>query len=222
MEEAKQSPEAVKDGEPAQAVPRRTDLRIILLRVAWLSILLGLVMQSLLALVQMAGVTEVEAFAAQLTGRISWSFIVCMGLAVGTGVSGANPPVMGLTGLFIAPIAFNISRSLQKGVSDLVGASSAAVGPDPFAIALLRGAEYLLLGLAVGWVARRVWGGAMAHIGVGLVVGLVFGSAALALNPEFTPSLAAVLTWGINEILFPVGCALVLFVSDALGKRLEQ
>ena len=44
----------------------------------------------------------------------------------------------------------------------------------------------------------------------------------LALNPAVTSSLATMLVWGVNELLFPVGCALVLFASMALGDKLKK
>jgi hypothetical protein len=56
----------------------------------------------------------------------------------------------------------------------------------------------------------------------GLVTGVVFGGAFLALvvqsahPPLSTPSLVAK---GVNELLFPVGCALVVFIAEVLGRH---
>jgi hypothetical protein len=58
-------------------------------------------------------------------------------------------------------------------------------------------------------------------VAVGLLVGLVFGSVEIALASTVAPlpPLPDLLVEGINDVLFPVGCALVLFSADALGKR---
>lgn len=66
-------------------------------------------------------------------------------------------------------------------------------------------------------------GGALAHVAVGLVVGVFFGDAIVAAtywtSPK-PPGSADLIVWGFNELLFPVGCSLVLFLAQALGKRL--
>jgi hypothetical protein len=41
------------------------------------------------------------------------------------------------------------------------------------------------------------------------------------MSPE-TPATTALLSQGVNEILFPVGCSLVLFAATALGKRVQD
>jgi hypothetical protein len=54
-------------------------------------------------------------------------------------------------------------------------------------------------------------------------VGLVFGGTILAVTLGSAPqtSTANLVSQGINEILFPVGCSLVLF-SAALGKKMPR
>ncbi len=91
-------------------------------------------------------------------------------------------------------------------------------------IALIKAVEYGCLGLAVGWVGTRPWGGVVAHVAVGLAVGLVFGGTTLTLTLLSTPQLAAadILSLGVNELLFPVGCSMVLFSAGALGKRMTN
>ena len=65
-------------------------------------------------------------------------------------------------------------------------------------------------------------GGALAHAAVGLVVGVIFGGAILALTYATAPAplpAAALISRGANEIFFPVGCSLVLFAAQALAKK---
>jgi hypothetical protein len=89
-------------------------------------------------------------------------------------------------------------------------------------VALVKGLEYAILGMTIGWIGKRSWGGAVAHAGVGLIVGFAFGGTILAIAMGATPppSPTDLLTQGVNEVLFPVGCSMVLFSAGALGKRL--
>jgi hypothetical protein len=92
-------------------------------------------------------------------------------------------------------------------------------------VALIKAAEYACLGLLVGWVGRRKQGGAWAHVTAGLAVGLLFGGAILVLTvrgaPKPLPPLALA-SRALNEIVFPAGCALVLFAAEALGRKLGE
>ena len=51
---------------------------------------------------------------------------------------------------------------------------------------------------------------------------MLFGGPLLALTFQAMPELSAatVVARSVNELFFPVGCALVLYASDTLGKRL--
>jgi uncharacterized membrane protein YeiB len=78
----------------------------------------------------------------------------------------------------------------------------------------LKGVEYACLGLIVLWLRRQDWSAAVHHAGAGLLVGLLFGGLLLfftersAADPLTTAALEA---WVVNELLFPAGCALILF-----------
>jgi len=197
-----------------------------LLRVAWLAVLLGFVMEALLLLFAagfgiLPGLGEAVA---DLARQVSWSTIVCVGLAIGTVVSKARAQLMGLLGLLAAPLASTVARTVHQGT---LGALTVAEKTSWFTssllfVAFLKGVEYGCLGLILGWIGQRAWGGAAAHVAAGLAVGLVFGSATGALNQLTAPeplSTAKLVAQGVNEILFPVGCALVLFAATALGEK---
>jgi hypothetical protein len=199
------------------------NLRKTLTRVAWLSIGLGLLMEVLLFAVRYGVVGQVEPFVAEMVNRVSWSFLVCMGLAVGESFTGGRGLWAGLAGLFVAPAAFIAARGLHRGAAELLGTT----GPSPdspviMVLAGLRGIEYLCLGLLLFWIGRKAWGGAMAHIAAGLAVGVIFGGIVLLLTPAVAASTAGLLSWSINELLFPVGCSLVLFGSSVVGKRVVE
>jgi hypothetical protein len=196
-----------------------------LLRAAWLAILLGFVMEALLLLFTAGfGIFPgLKPIAADLIRQVSWSTFVCVGLALGTAVSKARAPLMGILGFLAAPLAFTISRSLHQGaVKTLEIAGSGVEAPPVLLLALLKAVEYACLGVALGWIGRRVWGGAMVHLATGLLVGLVFGGTIVGLTYQMSPdppASAELISLGANEILFPVGCSLVLFAATALGKR---
>ena len=195
------------------------------MRVAWLAILLGVTMELLLLLFA----TGFGAFpglgpvAADLIRQLSWSTFVCVGLALGTAASSARASLMGLLGLLAAPLAFSVSRGLHQGALKTLEIAGAGAGAAPvLLLALLKGVEYGCLGLALGWIGGRPWGGALVHVAVGLAVGIVFGGAIVSITYASAPealTAADVISRGINELLFPVGCSLVIFFGTAMAKR---
>jgi hypothetical protein len=213
-----------QDPALARTVAASGELWSKILRVAWLSIGLGIVLEVLLlvlaAYTGTAGTTP-KPFLSDLAQKVSWSFIVCVGLAFGSTAGKARAGIMGLLGLISAPLGFNIARSVHKGVNEALGVAGAAGGASAFLIAGLKGIEYAVLGAILGWVTRRQ-GGLGLHLGAGAAVGLTFGVAIVTLiaraaaNPMGPVDLAAK---GINEVLFPVGCSLVLYAAEALSRR---
>lgn len=196
-------------------------LRSTLTRVAWLSIALGLVIQGLLIAARF-GAFSTDAALAELVNRVSWAVLVCMGLAIGDALTGDKPMWMGLSGLLAAPIAFTVSRALHKGAAEVLGADAPADSIDPLLAGSIRGLEYMCLALALYWLGRRLHPSVFAYIGAGMVIGLVFGSLLLALNPETMSSTSRMLVWGVNEVIFPAGCCLVIYAASALGGKLAK
>jgi hypothetical protein len=208
----------------ASAPEASSSLGATLLRAAWLAILLGLLMEVLLLVLGGALGEELglRPLVADLVRSVSWSVFVCVGLAVGTAVAKARGPLMGFLGLFSAPLAFEVSRVLHKGTLEALAVSGGAdEGLSPLLVALIKGLEYGCLGIGIGWVSQRRWGGAAAHVAVGLLVGLTFGGLELSFAMRATPPppAADLFAGGLNDVLFPVGCALVLFSAGVLGKK---
>ena len=74
-------------------------------------------------------------------------------------------------------------------------------------------------------MGTRAWGGVLAHVLTGLAVGILFGGAIPALTVGAAPGPvppAALVSPGLNELLFPIGCALALFSAGALGSRMPS
>jgi hypothetical protein len=223
-----QEPQEATDTTPTRSADN--GLGATLLRAAWLAILLGFAMEALLLLFA-AGfgiVPGLGSTVSDLAGKVTWSTLVCAGLALGTAASKARAPLMGLLGLLAAPLAFHASRALQQGVAKTLEevAAGASIGNQTLIfLALFKAVEYGCLGVIIGWVGRRSWGGMLAHAAAGLTVGIFFGSAIVSFTywtapePLATPDLVS---RSANEILFPVGCSLVLFAATAVGKRAES
>jgi hypothetical protein len=112
-----QEPRQTTDASTAE--PAAHNFMATLLRAAWLAILLGVVMEALLLLFAAGfGIFPgLETIAADLVRQVSWSTFVCVGLAIGTAVSRAHVPLMGVIGVLAAPLAFSISRSLHQGAT---------------------------------------------------------------------------------------------------------
>jgi len=215
------------DAPDQQSSAASPNLGVKLLRVAWLAIGLGMAMEGTLLLLS-AGFGDLlglRSIVADLARNVSWALLVCVGLSVGTAVQKARVPVTGLLGLLAAPAAFEVSRVVHKGALQAL-AISASAGDDlsPFLVALMKGLEYGCLGLALGWVSQRPWGGAAAHMAVGFVVGSIFGGTIVALLATSSPevSAASLVPRGVTEVLFPVGCSLVLFSAEALGTSMAS
>ncbi len=200
-----------------------------ILRVAWMSILLGVALEILilvLAAYSNTAGTSPKPFIADLAQKVSWGFLVCVGLAFGGTASKAREGVMGLLGLISAPLGFGVARSVHKGVLAALGIAGAG-GGFPFLVAALKALEYGVLGAAVGRLSKRKDGTGSplsAYLLAGSAIGLTFGlgiTAVLLQAAPKAPTLVDGLAKGINEVVFPIGCSLVLYASGVLGKRLS-
>jgi hypothetical protein len=235
---------AAPASDPARAQPARTALAphgprrpprlkapaspwATLLRVAWLAVLLGLLLQLALLLVaaEFATLAGLRPLLADTCRNVSWSVLVCAGIALGRVASKGRLPVEGVTGLLAAPLALTAANIVQKGIAEALGATGVARGPTPIWVLLLKAAEYAFLGAALGWMGRQFWAGASTHVAAGLAAGVIFGGAILMLTMQAAPKplpAGGLVAKGVNEVLFPVGCALVVFISEVLGKRIRQ
>uniref|UniRef100_A0A831TIZ5 Uncharacterized protein n=1 Tax=Thermorudis peleae TaxID=1382356 RepID=A0A831TIZ5_9BACT len=216
---------ATNGGHPAAtAKAPALDLRALLLHVAWLSILLGLTMEVILLVLAAAfgEGTTARSFAVKLVQQIAWSFFVCTGLAVGLAVAKTGIPAGKFTGFFIAPAAFAVARTLHKSVAQALAIASAVPAtPSPFLLAAVKGIEYGILGLAIARIQKWEHGRISHYVATGFLVGLVFGGFVLVLILQTAEGMSAIdlFTRGVNELVFPVGCSVVVYAAEALGRR---
>jgi hypothetical protein len=189
-------------------------LRINLLRVAALAAGLGLLMQAILV---MGGAAV--ATLSSLVGNGLWPFLVCTAVAVGQAVAGGWPTRAGAFAAVATPIAFLLAKVSEKGIDVLMNnATSGAFIDQPLLMeAGLRAIEYAVLTAALVWLGRQAWGGALAHLGLGAAIGVVFGLLIAAVLPP-----DSALGWVVEELVFPIGCALVIFASETLTRLLPE
>ena len=174
------------------------------------------------AFTETAGHTP-KPFVADLAQKVSWSLFVCVGLALGTTVAKARPGVMGLLGLISAPLGFSVARAAHKGVSHALGLAAAPGSASLLVVGGLKALEYGVLGAVLGALSRKgrpasLW----SHLGSGTAVGLTFGTAIIAVLTSAAakpPTLLDLAVRGLNELLFPIGCSLVLYAAEAIGRR---
>ena len=188
-------------------------LRVNLLKLAGLAALLGLLMEGL------AVVGGAPASLRALFDHGLWPFTVCAAVGLGQSLVGLWPARAGAFALVATPTAFLLAKVLQKGMSVLVdGAQPGAFIEDNLWLeAGLRAVEYAVLAAALAWLVRQEWAGALAHVGLGLVIGLLFGAViAVFLPPD------SLIGWVAEEAVFPAGCSLIVFVSETLTRFLPE
>jgi len=209
-----------KQGHTATA---NTSVAALVLRVSWFAILLGLTIQVLLLIVStlLGHTPKLNPLITDVAQRITWSTIVCGSISIATVASKLDVSFMGLAGMLSASLAFKVARAVQKGVGAALGLPP-AIGPSPLVLGIIKAVEYGCLAALLSWMVKRKNAGAMAHAAIGLVMGTVFGGIVLSYTYWVSPKLytaADVLSRGLNELLFPVGCSLVLFVTDVWSKH---
>jgi hypothetical protein len=222
---------AVTEKLPPVMAPQasKSSLSRTLLHVAWMAILLGLIVETLILIVAASfGKTlAAKPFLADLTQKVSWSVIVCMGLALARGATrlfaaAAQTVLVGAAGLLTAPAAFAVARSLHEGVQEALFIKVfQGGGGSPLLLALIKGIEYGCLGVLLMWIGKQVWGKALAHAGAGLFVGIVFGAiliGVMSLGAASPMSVGAIISRALNEIINPVGCSLTLYSAEILGR----
>jgi hypothetical protein len=188
----------------------------------WMAIALGLALQlAVLAAKLGAGATiaGMQAFV-DIAGGVTWSLIVCAGVAIGAVAARNAPEAMGALGLICAPLAFAAAKGVQRGVQWVAGQPAEKVGALVLQTGLVKTVEYALLGYLLGRLIHTEKSTPRNHAMLGLAFGIAFASILLALNlaqgPAPTPKLIGLV---LNELVFPVGCSLVIYWVAKLTDR---
>ena len=197
---------------------------VSLLRAIWLAILVGLGVE-ILCLAFQTGLIKLPPTATILADtlqRVSWSVLVCAGLAAGLALPrgpaiAGSGRAMSVIGILSAPVAFAAARALHQAVLHAAnGEPGAAAGPLVFAVAGIRALEYGVFGYVLARLVRLPppkWRG---YVGLGAAVGATFGAVTLITMNAMSATAVGVavnIVRGVNELAFPIGCALVLYAT---------
>jgi hypothetical protein len=198
--------------------------------VAWLGILLGFLMQGILLATRssLVGLPTTAQIMVDLAQGVTWSFFVCAGVGLGTTIARVRTSIGGLVGAISAPLAMGLAKGSQKVMASAMGASSEPALFSLVTLGAMRALQYGLLGWMLAWLAVRQETRASRYLLGGAVIGLVFGgsialwmtwNAERAGSPFATPRLVGVY---LNEILFPIGCSLVVYIALQVGAQVKN
>ncbi len=195
-----------------------------MLQVTWISISLAFAIEVLLVLASTIffNAGTIRPFLADLAQKITWSVIVCVGLAFGRTVARERENFMGLAGFLAAPAGFFIANLFHQSVAQALMLTSGNNKSVPLLlIAFIKAVEYGCLGLLLEWLEKRPRKNLGAYLSAGLIVGNTFGAMilfALVQTANHPLTNAEYLAKAMNEIIFPIGCSLVIYASKSLGK----
>jgi hypothetical protein len=194
---------------------------------AWMSVALGFALEGLTALgaFSLGRSTSLQVFCASVGQKVSWGALVCVGLAFAKAFKPKDTGAAAWAGILAAPLAFTLARAIHKGLAQALGLDVASTAPALLVLLTsIKALQYGVLGSSLARLDELETATLSSYLRTGAWVALLFGGATLAVTALFSPVSAAAAAWlarGINELLFPVGCALVLFVASAAGKRLN-
>jgi hypothetical protein len=207
---------------PAPAAPEPPTLDR-LWTLAALAALLGCAVEAVLLAVAagFGGVSSPRPFVADLARQLTWSVLVSVGVGVGARLGAVTPrprPALGgLVGLLVAPAAWLLARALHQAVGSALGLAAAAADPAVALVAALKAAQYALLAMALGWLGRRPDPPLRAYALTGAAAGALCGGLTLALAASAAPAAPALAGRAAEELLFPVGLALIVWTSGILA-----
>lgn len=196
--------------------------------IALLAVLLGFVMQGLILTGRLAGGGQFSGAAvmADVAQGVTWSLFACLGIGAATLLTRVRPVLAGFVSMLLAPVALAIARSSNKVVASMVGAADSPAILSVGTISALKALEYGLLGWMLALLVQRDTARALPYLGAGAVTGAVFGGAIVALSHRAALARGRVMEpaqligMSINELLFPVGCALVIYAGQIVGRNL--
>lgn len=205
-------------GAPASCTVRK------IVTIAWVAILLGFAMQALVlsARVSAGGQLPGIRFLADLVQGITWSVLVCFGVSMGTVLVKLRTVLAGILAAICTPIAIGAANAGQKVMAASLGAVGQPAAVPLVVIAAVKAVEYGLLGWLLSRMVQRGTRGPMPFLLAGAATGLVFGGTITALTWQAlaaggtVPELPRIVGVGVNEVLFPIGCALVIFLAQTV------
>jgi hypothetical protein len=220
MEQVEGAPLAPDEGTE---ISRRLTL---LARVAFWSILLGLAVQALLLLGRLAGGEAPTSVSLALSAAqgLTWSLLVCLGVAAGMTIAQSKALIVGIFAAVCAPLAIAGAKLVQHFVAQLMESEAQAPALSLVTLAVLRGIEYGVLGYLLARLAEKGVTLARPYLVSGIAVGVIFGgsigvaSLMTAAAAGKALAVAAVIGAVVNEVVFPIGCAALIYASQTVTR----
>jgi hypothetical protein len=193
--------------------------------IAILGIGLGLFMQALIVTARLlsGGILPSAAIVADISQSVTWSALVCTGVAIGMSIGKARHALAGIVAGLFAPLALATAKGAQKFVLALIDVVEQPTLLSVQTLGLVRAVEYGLLAWLLTLLSERKNRRLLAYAGIGALVAAIFGGgvSAFTLNAQFAadkpPSLPGILSLLINELGAPIGCALVIYVGQLVA-----
>ncbi|WP_054308633.1 hypothetical protein [Mesorhizobium sp. 1M-11] len=198
--------------------------------IALLAVLLGFAMQGLIlgAKLLAGGPFPGTKLFVDLTQGVTWSLLVCAGVGIGTSIMKIRAALAGLVAALFAPIALAVAKSAQKVMASAIGVVDQPAALSLVTISAMRAVEYGILGWVLASLVQKEVKSASAYLGTGSTVGIVFGGAIAVLGYHAaslggqSPSSAQVAASLVNEIVSPIGCALVIYCGQLVGRNVSM
>jgi hypothetical protein len=197
----------------------------LFLKVSWLTLGLGLILEMIGFLIDvvMGQADSLTVFGLDLLKKLLWSLPLCITL-ISVSQRSLN---MGLAGLLAAPILTLSSSLVESQLREVfLATTTEALSFASIKSAMFRGLEYGLLGFVLGYLTQRQKNTFFNHGLIGLGIGLLFGSIVVIPQLRFTapsldysysvssPSTLAIIGQNIAELIFPVGCSLIVRITE--------
>lgn len=212
--------------------PVVADDPVVLLRrvgiIAILAVLLGFAMQGLILAAKLAsgGVFPGHATLVGLAQGVTWSFLVCLGVAIGVSLGKARTLLAGIVAAIFAPTAIAAAKASQKFMASLIGAADQP-SPLPLAtIGFVKALEYGILAWLLARLVQKQHGRAGRYLATGIAVALPFGALVSAMTwragiaAGAAPAMPQMVGTVVNEVGFPIGCALIIYVGQLVGRSM--
>lgn len=198
--------------------------------IALCAVLLGLGIQLLILVARLAagGPWPGAALLADTAGGVTWALLVCTGVGIGTSVLRVRAMLAGLLAAICAPIAIAAAKAAQRMVAGMTDAVEQQAILSLGSISLARAVEYGVLGFLLGTLAQRGEKRVSRYLGAGCLVGLVLGGAVVWLTHYVAAQAGSGLTSAqlavgvVNEMVFPVGCAIVIYAGQLVGRSFSR
>jgi hypothetical protein len=207
---------------PTPPPPGNTARRLLF--VAWWAILAGFTVQLLVLAAKLLANRSMPGaeVMAEVGSGVTWSLLVCGGVALGTAAASPSPAIMGGLGFLFAPLGFAVAKGIQRGIQTMLDVPPTEITGVTWTIGVIKAVEFAVLGAIVAVLLRGGKARAMAFVALGALLGILFGGMIITVMAtqanDPTPALVGA---GVNELFFPVACALILYSASRAGKHVR-